>query len=101
MFTFRSLKHEAYALLLLVFMLSGLVIWVRTATVKDTYLYVQHERELRLLEQETQAIRVRWLKLTSPKRLELIATGLGLAPPKLHQIVKFQASRTIPERGKF
>ncbi len=74
------------------------MIWVRTATIKDTYVYVQQERELRTLQQEIQAARVQWLKMTSPKRLEAVAKHLGLVPPKVEQILRYEPENT-PQRS--
>lgn len=87
-------KRELYCLLALVFAFSAAVIWVRTETVKDTYLYVQQEKELKRLQQELQAARVQWLRLTAPKRLDAIAQGIGLQPPKINQILKYEPDAT-------
>jgi hypothetical protein len=87
-------KTEAVGLFLLLCALCAAVIWVRTATVKDTYRYVQQERERFRLEQETQAIRIRWLQMTAPKRLEGLAKALGLAPPKPNQVLRYEAPAT-------
>jgi hypothetical protein len=83
-------RRDLYALFALVFALAAGVIWIRTATVKDTYLYVQREKEYRRLEQEIQGVRVRWLKLTAPKRLEALAQSLGLMPPNRNQVLKYE-----------
>ncbi|MBI1862119.1 MAG: hypothetical protein HYR96_14490 [Deltaproteobacteria bacterium] len=64
------------------------VTWMRIGTVKNTYTYVQNQKELNRLQQELQAERVKWLKLTSPKKLELLARHLGLAAPKMTQVVR-------------
>jgi hypothetical protein len=86
-------RRELYVLLACVFTFSAAVIWVRTATVKDTYLYVQQEKELRRLQQELQAARVQWLKMTAPKRLDALAHNLGLHPPQIHQILKYESDK--------
>ena len=86
-------RREIYALLALLFVLSAGVIWIRTSTVKDTYLYVQQEKEYRQLQQEIQATRVRWLKLTSPRRLEELATRVGLQAPKMNQILRYEPEK--------
>jgi hypothetical protein len=49
------------------------------------------------MEQETQALRVKWLKITSPKKLELLAEQLGLEPPKLSQNLKLQSTEAKRE----
>jgi len=83
-------RRELLLLLFFVFSLAAGVIWIRTLTVKDTYKYVEQERELRKLQQEIQAARVRWLKLTSPKRLEGMARALGLVAPGMHQMLRYE-----------
>lgn len=79
----------------LILALAAGVIWIRTATVRDTYAFVQKERELRKLQQEIQAARVRWLKLTSPKRLEAMAKALNLQPPKIEQVLKYEPEKAV------
>jgi hypothetical protein len=83
-------KLELTLLLFLLFSAVSLLIWVRTTTVKDTYQYVHQERELRRLQELTQVDRVKWLRLTSPKRLEQLANSLGLAAPNLTQTYKYK-----------
>jgi len=90
-----SNKREIFSLLALVFALATGVIWIRTSTVKDTYLYVQREKEFRKLQEEIQANRVRWLRLTTPKRLEVIAKNLGLGAPELSQVLRY-----VPDKGE-
>ncbi len=68
--------------------LSGIVIWVRIETVKNTYLYVQREKELQRLEVQLQSEKVRWLKMTHPSRLEVLAKQLNMVAPKLSQYRK-------------
>ena len=41
---FKNAKQESYFLFALIFIFAALVIWVRTATVRDTYLFVQNEK---------------------------------------------------------
>ena len=91
---FTGNRRELSLLLAVTFLLAAGVIWVRTATVKDTYLYVQNEREFRKLQQEIQAARVKWLKLTSPKRLETMARALGLGSPKIEHVLKYEPEKT-------
>jgi hypothetical protein len=98
---FQNSRRGLYLLSLLLFILSTLVIWIRTSTVKGTYLYVQKEKELRRLEQDIQASRVRWLKLTTPKRLESIARGLGLKAPEMSQVLKYQSEHGGSEHAAF
>lgn len=86
-------RREILILSSLVVMLAAGVIWVRTSTVKATYQFVQEEREYRRLQQEIQAGRVRWLKLNSPRRLEMMARELGLGPPKIQQVLKYEPEK--------
>lgn len=78
--------------MLSIFILAAALVWVRALTVKSTYEFVGKERQFRTLEQETQGLRVRWLKMTAPKRLESLASQLGLEPPKLGQSLRIQSS---------
>ncbi len=87
----NSPKRELTILLVSVFVLAITLVWIRALTVKSTYQFVGQERQYRQLEQETQALRVRWLKLTSPKKLESLASQMGLEPPKLGQNLRLQA----------
>lgn len=90
MITFAKLKYEVFFLFFWVFLIAGIVIWVRTTTVKNTYQYVETQKEVKMLEQEIQLQRVKWLKLTSTKRLETLAATMGLGAPRLEQIAKLQ-----------
>ena len=83
--------RELILLSALVFLLAAALVWVRALTVKASYQFVNQERRFRQIEQETQALRVKWLKMTSPKRLELLAQQIGLEPPKLNQNLKVQS----------
>jgi hypothetical protein len=87
----NSVKRELSFLLVSLFILAAGLVWVRALTVKSTYQFVGQERQYRQLEQETQALRVRWLKLTSPKKLEGLANQLGLEPPKVGQNLKLKS----------
>lgn len=86
-------RREIIFLSALTVLLAAAVIWIRTSTVKDTYRFVQQEREYRRLQQEIQAARVRWLKQTAPKRLETMAKQLGLVPPKIQQVLKYEPEK--------
>lgn len=68
--------------------LCGAVVWIRTSTVKATYHYVQQERELSQTGQQIQDFRIRWLKLTAPKRLEALAQKFELNPANSSQRVQ-------------
>jgi hypothetical protein len=86
-------RHEVIFWLFTLFSLSTVVIWIRTATVKETYHFVQQQRELKAMQQELQAARVHWLKLTAPKRLDSLAERLHLAPPRLSQVLKYEPDK--------
>lgn len=81
-------KLETLFWFLLFFAASGLVVWIRTSTVKATYEYVQNEKELARLGNEIQNARIRLLKLTSPKRLEAMAKRFELNPPDPNQRIQ-------------
>lgn len=66
------------------------VIWVRTATVKATYLYAQQEKEFRKHQSRIQRARVNWLRLTAPARLDALARNLRLFPAKADQVLKYE-----------
>lgn len=66
------------------------VIWVRTATVKATYLYAQQDKELRKNQSRLQRGRVNWLRLTAPARLDALARNLRLFPAKTDQVLKYE-----------
>jgi cell division protein FtsL len=86
-------RHEVGLLLFLLGVVCLVVIWVRTATVKKTYEYVQHEKELRQLEQEIQALRLEWLKWTAPERLEDLAEKRDLQRPDPEQVYRYSVPR--------
>jgi hypothetical protein len=82
-------KKETLSWLGLFFALCGGVVWIRTATVKATYHYVQQEKELTGIGHQMQEFRIRWLKLTSPKKLEALALKMDLFPPTENQRVQY------------
>lgn len=89
-----AVKKETLAWLGALFSLCGGVVWVRTATVKATYRYVQHEKEISQVQQELQDARIRWLKLTSPKRLEALAEKYRMLPTQPGQRVQISSKKT-------
>ena len=89
----QSLRKEIWTLLFFLCVVALSVIWVRTATVKKTYEYVQHEKELRQLEQEIQALRIEWLKWTAPEKLEGLAQKRELQRPDPQQVYRY-----VPEK---
>lgn len=84
-------RVELFFWLALVCTLAVGVIWVRTATVKATYLYAQQEKELRKHQARIQRARVNWLRLTAPGRLDQLARNLRLFPAKGDQILKYES----------
>lgn len=90
MIQLNSPKRELTVLLTSLFILAAALVWVRALTVKTSYEFVGKEKQYRQLEHEIQTLRVRWLKLTSPKKLESLAGQLGLEPPKIGQSLKIQ-----------
>ena len=95
----KAPSREIIILSASVFLLAAGLVWVRALTVKASYQFVSQERRFRQIESEAQALRVKWLKMTSPKRLELLAGNIGLEPPKLSQNLKVQAGSSA--RKKF
>ncbi len=83
-------RLELILWLVLVCALAIGVIWVRTATVKATYLYGQQEKEVRKQQSRTQRARVNWLRLTAPARLDALARNLRLFPAKSDQVLKYE-----------
>jgi len=88
-----TLRKETVLWLLCLFALAAGIIWVRTQTVKATYLYVQKDKAVRKIQQDLQADRVRWLKQTAPGKLEAIALDLGLSAPTLDQVVRMKTAK--------
>lgn len=84
-------KIEITLLILLLFVLSTTVIWVRTANVRATYDYVQRESELKALTLSTQDLRIQWSRLTSPQRLKTISGNLKMDAPKISQVLKLDS----------
>lgn len=95
----QSLRKELLLLLACVFCLASLLVWIRALTVKSSYEFVRQEKTFRQIEQDNQVLRVRWLKLTSPRKLESLATQLGLQPAKVGQKVKLRTPSA--ERNSF
>lgn len=67
------------------------LVWIRTVTVETTYAFVQQEKELHHLKQEIQSLRIEWLKLTAPDRLEALAENRKLVRPTSKQIFRYDA----------
>jgi hypothetical protein len=90
----KSSRREVMLLICAVVALAAAVIWIRTATVRETYEYVQQEKELRRLEEGIQSVKVKWVRVTAPGRLESLANSLGLAAPRLDQVVSYGTLRS-------
>lgn len=78
----------------LVVLLSAGVIWTRTSTVRETYQFVQNEKQLKVTKQDIQTLRVKWTRLTAPYRLMQYARDLRLGPPQISQTVKYSKLKT-------
>lgn len=83
----NPIKAERALLLLCLFLSATGTIWLRTANVKATYRYVELEKNLSEIEKDTQILRIKRVKLTSPRRLEEIAKTQGLGPAGRGQII--------------
>ncbi len=83
-------RVELFFWLVLICVVAVGVIWIRTATVKATYLYAQQEKELRKHQSRIQRGRVNWLRLTAPARLDALARNLKLNPAKADQVLKYE-----------
>ncbi len=88
-------KFETLAWFGALLALCGAVVWVRTSTVKATYRYVQQERELSITGQQIQDYRIKWLKLTSPKRLETLSQKFELGPASASQRVQHTTKEAL------
>lgn len=86
--SFTKHQSEFILWLLATVVVSGIIIWVRIETVKNTYQYVQREKELQRLEVQLQSEKVRWLRMTHPSRLEELAKKLSMVAPTLSQYRK-------------
>ncbi|MCB0416462.1 MAG: hypothetical protein H6617_11425 [Bdellovibrionaceae bacterium] len=91
MFQSTKAKIEFYCLLATALVVAISTIWVRTATVRDTYSYVKQEKKLKNLQREIQYEKIRWLKLTAPERLERFADSLDLHPPRMDQLLRYSS----------
>jgi hypothetical protein len=98
MFREQFFAYETHFLVTVVFLLASLVIWVRISTVKDTYRYVLQEKELIRAQQEIQAVKLKWLKETSPRKLEAVARNLRLFPPSINQTLKYRSERIVAKK---
>ena len=87
-----TFRRETLASLSVFFILAATIIWVRTTTVKETYLYVQQEKELKRAQDELQSLRVAWGRVTSPGKLQATAAALGMVAPVWSQVMKYRSS---------
>jgi hypothetical protein len=83
-------RVELFFWLVLVCAVAVGVIWIRTATVKATYLFAQQEKEHKKHQSRIQRARVNWLRLTAPARLDALARNLRLYPAKADQVLKYE-----------
>ncbi len=92
---FHSNRFKALTLTFACVVVALAIIWIRIATVKNTYAYIQNQKELNRLQQEVQVERVQWLRLTSPRKLEVLARHLGLSAPKIDQIIRLNPTPKV------
>lgn len=81
-----------------VFLCSANLVWCRTHVVKLTYEYAEHQKRLREILQETQKLKIKWLRLTTPHQIEKFAKAHDLHAPKIHQIFKYERSNESVEK---
>ena len=84
----KTPRGEFIFLFAITFIIATGVTWIRTANLKQTYQFIQHEAQLRMLQKEIQSCRVEWTRLSAPRRLDQIAKKIHLRPPRLDQIFK-------------
>lgn len=82
-----SLKLQIRFLVFTLFIISGLLIWLRTLNVQLTYHCFRQEKTYRKLEQEIQVTKSVWLKETNPQKLESLARHFDMSAPKFTQKV--------------
>ena len=83
-----NFRRLFYLHMSIIISLSVGLIWVRTATVRETYRFVQSEKNMVQTKQEIQALRIKWTKLTAPQKLIQAAKEFNLLPPKIGQTLK-------------
>lgn len=94
----KAQRTETAACLLALALLSFTLVRVRTATVRETYRFVQLDRERKKLEEELAALKARWARDTSPRRLEALASQLGLVAPRNGQVLRYESLVAVEER---
>jgi len=93
-------RREAPLYVTLFLLVAAALVWIRTATVRETYRFVTLRNERKRVEEELAAQKVRWLRLTAPRRLESLAGTMGLKPPSHGQLLRYEPSIAMAETGK-
>ncbi len=89
-------KLELVVTTALLFVMSALVIWIRTANVRSTYDFVKKETEIQTLKKESQDLRIQLAQLTSPQKLKKLSSELNLQAPKFNQIYRHTPKAGAP-----
>lgn len=84
-------RREAPLFVTLFLLVGAALVWVRTATVQETYRFVALRNERKRVEEELAAHKVRWLRMTAPRRLEAMAGTLGLKAPTHGQLLRYES----------
>jgi hypothetical protein len=93
------LRREAPLFVTLFLLVGAALVWIRTATVRETYRFVGLRNERKRVEEELAAQKVRWLRMTAPRRLEAMAGTMGLKAPTHGQVLRYESSMAMAEDG--
>lgn len=88
-----GIKVQIRLLLVIIFTLSAVLIWLRTASVQMIYDYYREDKSYRKLEQEYHSLKNQWLKETSPQKLEFLAKKLSLSAPSTSQNIRYNRKK--------
>jgi hypothetical protein len=90
-------RREAPLFVTLFLLVGAALVWIRTATVRETYRFVALRNERKRVEEELAAQKVRWLRATAPRRLEALAGTLGLHAPTHGQVLRYESPMALVE----
>lgn len=93
------LRREASLFVTLLLLVGAALVWVRTATVRETYRFVGLRNERKRVEEELAAQKVRWLRMTAPRRLEVMAGTMGLKAPTHGQVLRYESPLAMVKDG--
>lgn len=88
-------RREAPLFVTLFLLVGAALVWIRTATVQETYRFVALRNERKRVEEELAAQKVRWLRMTAPRRLEAMAGSLGLKAPTHGQLLRYESMAMV------